>query len=449
MIDAFGHEINDRGHLVVGGCDAVDLVREFGTPLYVMDEGRIRKNCRAYREAFVAHYPRGQALYAAKTFLVQAMCRVIDEEGLGMDVVSGGELYTALRAGFPAGRLYMNGNNKSADELQMALDAGVGALIVDNFAELETLERLARRLRTRARILLRVTPGIEAHTHQYIETGIEDSKFGFDLSSGQAEAAVCQALGARWLDLVGLQCHIGSQVMSLKPFQRAVDVMFEFAAGLRRRTGWIMEELDLGGGLGIRYLPSDEPPAITDLVATAAAAVRAAAARHTHALPRLVMEPGRSIAGDAGLTLYAVGARKEIPGVRTYVAVDGGMTDNPRPALYGAQYAAVIANRAAESPAETVTVAGKCCESGDILVRDIALPRAGDGDILAVFATGAYNFSMSSNYNRLTRPAVVFVRDGTADLVVRRQSYEDVLAGEIIPARLAAPGDLGRVVGMP
>ena len=428
--------INEAGRLEIGGCDAVELAREFGTPLYVFDETLVRENCRAYREGLAAHYPRSRVLYASKAFMAAAMARLVEEEGLYLDVVSGGELYTALRAGFAMDRVYFHGNNKTPDEIGLALDARVGRFIVDNSCELELLNDLARRRKMKAKILLRVTPGIEAHTHEYVKTGQIDSKFGVAIETGQAMAAVQHALKLRHIEFKGIHCHIGSQIFDFDPFEGAANVMMDFARRIYEETDVTIEELNLGGGLGVYYTSADDPPSIRELAAHLAGAVRRAAEAAGRPLPILLIEPGRSIVGEAGTTLYTVGSIKEIPGIRTYAAVDGGMGDNPRPALYGSKYEALVANKATLEPARTFAIAGKCCESGDMLIREIALPGLEPGDILAVLTTGAYNYSMASNYNRITRPAVVFVVGGIAELVVRRESYEDIISLDVIPERM-------------
>ncbi len=430
--------VNARGHLEIGGCDSVDLVREFGTPLYVLDEDLIRSNCRQYRQGFAAHYPSARVAYAAKAFITTAMAALAAEEGMDLDVVSGGEIFTALRGGFPAERMLFHGNNKAPEEIALALDSGVGRFVVDNLHELDLLEDAAARRRLRARILLRVTPGIEAHTHDYIRTGQVDSKFGLVLENGQAMAAVRRALSLRHVELVGLHCHIGSQVFDLEPFADSAGVMIRFLDQVRRETGVTLTELDLGGGLGVHYVSQDDPPTIASLTRLVSEAVRRAAEEAGYPLPTLLVEPGRSIVGEAGTTLYTVGAIKDIPGIRTYLAVDGGMGDNPRPALYGAVYQAFVANRMRQDPTSTVAVAGKCCESGDMLIHEIGLTDPHPGDILAILSTGAYNYSMASNYNRLPRPAAVFVSGGRADLVVRRETYEDLVALDVLPRRLSA-----------
>ncbi len=426
--------INDKGHLEIGGCDTVELARVFGTPLYVLDEELFRENCRAYRRAFARG--NGRVLYAGKALLTLAVCRLLDEEGLGLDVVSGGELYTALQARFPASRIYVHGNNKSPAELRTALEAGVRRIVVDNLDELELLGRIVAELGTEADILLRLTPGIEAHTHEYIRTGQIDSKFGLVIPNGQALEGVRRSVELPGVRLRGLHCHIGSQIFELEPYADAARILMRFAREARDETGWTIEELNLGGGLGIYYTAGDDPPAVESLAETIFGAVAEAAGDRDLPVPEVTVEPGRSIAGPAGTTLYTVGTIKEIPGVRTYVAVDGGMGDNPRPALYGARYEACVAIKAGREADVTVSLAGRCCESGDMLIWDAELPALKTGDIVAVSCTGAYTYSMAGNYNRFPRPAMVLVRDGQAELIVRRESYADLIRNDLVPARL-------------
>jgi diaminopimelate decarboxylase len=421
-----GEARHDR--LFVGGIAAADLAREHGTPVYVMDETRLRANCRAYVTALRAAYPRSRPVFASKALCCIATCRLAYDEGLAVDVVSAGEIHTALRAGVPAADLLLHGSNKTPDEMRLALERGVGRIVVDNFYDLELLDALTKRTGRTADVLLRLTPGIEPHTHQAIQTGGVDSKFGFGMVDGTAREAVARTLEVAGIRLRGLHCHIGSQVMDLDPFVRAAEAMMDFAAWMAREHGTPADELDLGGGLGIRYLPTDEPPTIDAYVNALAGVVRRRAEEHRLPLPLLMVEPGRSIVGDAGVTLYTVGAVKEIAGVRTYVSVDGGMYENPRPALYQARYQAVLADRLAEPAAETVTVAGRCCESGDVLIWESRLPRPRSGDLLAVFSTGAYNYSMASNYNRYPRPPIVFARDGRSRVVVTGETIDDLLA---------------------
>ncbi|HHX73579.1 MAG TPA: diaminopimelate decarboxylase [Firmicutes bacterium] len=428
--------INAAGHLEIGGCDTVELAKQYGTPLYIMDETLIRQNCAAYRDTFAALYPDSLVAYAGKAFLTTAMCCLVEEEGLALDVASGGEIYTAHVAGFPASRMIYHGNNKTPDEIRFALDLGVGRFVVDSLSELELLNEVAVAAGKTATVLIRVKPGIEAHTHHYIQTGQMDSKFGLGLADGQALAAVKTALKMKHIKFTGLHCHIGSQIFDLKPFQLAVHVMMDFIQEIRKKTGVSVQELDLGGGFGIRYLRDDNPYALTEFVELIVTAVNAKAAEHNLPLPKLLVEPGRSIVGEAGTTLYTVGTIKDVPGIRRYVAVDGGMTDNLRTALYEAKYEAIVANKAKAAAEETVSIAGRACESGDILIWDIELPALKRGDLLAVLSTGAYHYSMSNNYNRFPRPAVVFVRDGRADVVVERETYADITRNDVIPPRL-------------
>lgn len=419
--------INENGHLEIGGCDCVELAKKFGTPLYVMDETLIRENCRRYKKAFAQNYPAETRIcYAGKAFLNLAMCRLIEEEGLYLDVASGGELFTALQAKFPPERIYMHGNFKSEEELTLAVRHKIGRVVVDCMEELERLNSIAERKGVIAEILLRLTPGVEAHTHEYIRTGQIDTKFGFHIENGIAFEAVRKALSLKHLKLHGFHCHIGSQIFEIEPYRIAIEQMFSFAEIVRSETGFSMHELNLGGGLGVRYTPEDDPPSIEIFVSEICQAVKEFADKYKFDFPILAVEPGRSIVGEAGTTLYTVGVVKEIPNVRTYVSVDGGMSDNPRPALYGAKYFAVVANKASQPANKVVTVAGKHCES-DILIKDIALSDLQPGDILAVFTTGAYHYSMASNYNRFPKPAVIFVEEGKAKLAVRRETYDDLL----------------------
>ncbi|MFZ5649790.1 MAG: diaminopimelate decarboxylase [Bacillota bacterium] len=427
--------INKKGNLEIGGCDVTDLARRFGTPLYVLDEELFRGNCRQYRREFTDKYG-GEAIYAAKTLLTLAICRLVEEEGLGLDVVSGGEMYTAIKARFPMNRVYFHGNNKSPDEIRMALEARVGRFMVDNMQELRLLNSLAGEYKTTADVIIRVAPGIEAHTHEYVKTGQIDSKFGVAIQTGQAEEAAQAALLLENISLKGLHCHIGSQIFELDSYAHAVKVMMDFAAGMNKKTGWMPEEINLGGGLGIYYASGDSPRPVSEYADTVIGELRKKSAEYGIPVPRLLVEPGRSISGPAGSTVYTVGTVKEIPGVRKYVAVDGGMSDNPRPALYQSRYEAALANKAGLPPAGKVSVAGKCCESGDMLIWDIDLPPVETGDILVISCTGAYNYSMSMNYNRLPRPAMVLVAGGEADLIVKRESCEDITRNDVIPERI-------------
>lgn len=420
-------DINNEGHLTLGGCDTVELAKEFGTPLYVFDENEIRKNLRTFRDSMEEYYGgNGLAVYASKAFNCKEMCRICAQEGTGIDVVSGGELYTALSVGFPADRIVFHGNNKTYSELYTAVESGVGRIVVDNIDELETLSRIAAEQGKTAGIMFRIKPGIDAHTHDFIKTGQIDSKFGFALETGEAMDAVKKALATPNVKLRGLHCHIGSQIFDIDPFVLAAKVMLELFRAVKDETGAELEELNLGGGFGIKYLESECPKPYGEYMKNVSAVVREYCEKLGLKMPFVLIEPGRSVVGAAGLTLYTVGSVKKIPDIRTYVSVDGGMADNPRYALYHADYEIVCANKANEERTQTVTVAGKCCESGDLIQENTKLQAVEAGDILAVLSTGAYNYSMSSNYNRIPRPPVVMVKDGVARVVVRRETYEDV-----------------------
>lgn len=431
-------KINAHGHLEIGGCDATVLREQFGTPLYVVDEQLVRRRCREFIEAFRATGLSFQVAYASKAFCVVAMCALAAEEGMSLDVVSDGELYTALQARFPVERIHFHGNNKTPAELEMALDARIGCFVVDNLTELYLLQSLAAERNMRANILLRVTPGVEAHTHEYISTGQTDSKFGFDIGNGAAMEAVKLALQQSQLNLLGIHSHIGSQIFEVDGFQVTAERVAAFTRLVKEELGAEFKVINLGGGFGIRYTDEDAPLPVSRYVEAIAEAVKTHFAGINATLPEIWIEPGRSIVGDAGTTLYTVGSIKDIPEVRKYVSVDGGMTDNPRPALYQAKYEAMLANRANDPDEETVSIAGKACESGDMLIWDVELPRVKSGDLLAVASTGAYNYSMASNYNRIRRPAVVFAMGGKAELAVRRESHEDLVRNDLIPARVSS-----------
>lgn len=426
---------SDAGGLAIGGVDLADLAREWGTPLYIYDEATVRDRCRRYRAAFAAHYPDCRVIYAAKAYLSPALLAILREEELGLDVVSGGELGMAVRCGFPPERIVFHGNNKSAEELRGAVEAAVGRIIVDNALELDRLIALGEGYGCAIPILLRLNPGIEAHTHEYRQTGVTDSKFGLPTIDDQAERATARAASSPALDLRGFHAHIGSQIVGAASYRQTVAALFAFAARMRDRHGVVPRELSPGGGLAIAHTPEEAaeetgPDALAEAIG---GAMREEAARHELPLPQIAVEPGRSIVGPAGVALYTVGAVKDIPGVRRYVSVDGGMADNIRPALYGAAYTARLANRPSGADTERVTIAGKGCESGDVLIRDIVLPPLVPGDLLAVPAAGAYCLAMASNYNLAPRPAVVFVRDGRARLVRRREGLDDLLRAEIMP----------------
>jgi diaminopimelate decarboxylase len=433
-------QVNGLGHLEIGGCDTVELAREFGTPLYVMDEAAIRDNCRRYRQAFESRYAKNDISFASKAYLNTAICRVMQQEGLSLDVASAGELYTAMKAGFPADRILMHGNNKSEQELRMALDYGVSRVVVDNIPELRSLHSLAKETGKTQRTFLRVTPGIDPHTHRRIKVGQEDTKFGLSVANGDALEAVTEALSlAPHVVITGVHCHIGSQLLDPTTHEQAIEIMVGFLRKIADATGWTPEDLDIGGGLGIRYVESHAPPTFDEFATRLTDSLRRALRQHDLPEPTLWQEPGRSLVGEAGTTLYTVGVIKQVTlpdGVKTFVGIDGGMSDNPRPQLYDAVYEAVIANKVGEAKNQTVCVAGKHCET-DILIPSLRLSKAVPGDILAVQSTGAYNYAMASNYNRFMKPACVFVQGGSADLVSRRETLDDVVRLDLIPARLA------------
>jgi diaminopimelate decarboxylase len=423
--------VNKSGNLEIGGVDAIELAQEYGTPLYVYDVALMRERARGFKRTFEEQNMKAQVAYASKAFSTVAMIQLADEEGLSLDVVSGGELYTAIVAGFPVERIHFHGNNKSREELEMALDHQIGCIVVDNFHEIELLKSICQEKKTKVNILLRITPGIEAHTHDYILTGQEDSKFGFDLQNGQAKQALETALHFDYFDVLGLHCHIGSQIFETTGFLLAAKKIVEKMAEWENELSFKAKVLNLGGGFGIRYTKEDEPIPPAQYVSEIIKEVKKLTEHYSMQMPEIWIEPGRSLVGDAGITLYKVGSSKEVPGVRKYLAVDGGMSDNIRPALYSAKYEAVLANRPLAKTKETVSIAGKCCESGDMLIWDLPLPEAGEEDILAVFCTGAYGYSMSNNYNRIPRPAVVFVENGKASLVVKRETYEDLVRHDL------------------
>ncbi len=424
--------VNEKNHLVIGKNDTVELAKQFGTPLYVMDEDLIRKNCRTYKNAMDKYYDgKGLVLYANKAFCSLFSCRLVKEEGLGMDVVSGGELYTAIKADFPMEKICFHGNNKTTEELILAVDNNVGHIIVDNVYELERLNEIAKERGKVQKIMFRIKPGIDAHTHSFVQTGQIDSKFGVALENGEAFEIIEKASGLSNVKVTGVHCHIGSQIFDIEPFCKAAEVMMNFIGDLKDKLGIEIDELNLGGGYGIMYTENDDPIEYDKYIEHVSKVVKATADARKVKLPFIFMEPGRSIVASAGITLYTVGCRKDIRDVRTYISVDGGMADNPRYIMYESEYEAVIANKASDERCEKVTIAGKCCESGDILLKDTMMPVIEVGDTLAVLATGAYNYSMSSNYNRIARPAVVAVSDGVAKVVVKRETYEDLIRNDI------------------
>jgi diaminopimelate decarboxylase len=422
--------VNSSGHLVIGGCDTVELAAEFGTPLYLFDELSLRSNCAGFKQEFGQRYAGTTVIYAAKAFINKALAQIFKEEGLGLDVVSAGEFSIARAAGFPLDNVYFHGNNKSAEELRLALEWGVGHIVVDNFRELAMLSEIAGELGSRPDILLRLSPGVEPHTHKYIVTGAVDTKFGFPLAIG--DKAVAQALSIPSVNLVGLHFHIGSLIYDFKPYQQAIDIILGFAAEMKQRHGFELKELDVGGGFAIQYTMDSPAPPISAFAEAVAFRVIDKCQKLGLTLPRLIIEPGRSMVGQAGVALYTVGVVKDIPGVRRYVSVDGGMADNIRPALYGAKHEAVVANKMREKEKDMVTIAGKFCESGDVLIRDITLPTVVAGDIIAVADCGAYCLSQASNYNASLKPAVVLVREGKARLIRRRETLDDLTRCDLV-----------------
>ena len=425
--------INSENHLVIGQHDTVELAKKFGTPLYVLDEDLMRDNCRAYKNAIDTYYDgHGLVLFASKALCTMYTGRLVAEEGLGADVVSGGELYTLYKAGFPMEKVFFHGNNKTPDEIELALNCGVGHIVVDNKYELELLNRIANEKNVNQRILFRIKPGIDAHTHDFVKTGQIDSKFGVALENGEAYEIHKLALSMSNIQIDGVHCHIGSQIFDVEPFCEAAKVMIGFIADLYDKLGIKVNILNLGGGFGIKYTATDDPIAPSEYIHKVTNVVKELAQEKGIYLPFLVFEPGRSIVASAGITLYTVGCVKEIENVRTYVSIDGGMCDNPRYILYGSKYTAVLANNASAEPVAPITIAGKCCESGDLIQEHVMMPQIHVGDTLAVLATGAYNYSMSSNYNRIPRPPIVAVSGNEAKIIVKRETYDDLIKNDVL-----------------
>lgn len=424
--------INEKDELTVGGVSTSLLAREYGTPLYVFDENHIRKNMGDYISAINDFYQGfGMPLYASKAFCCKEIARIADSEGFGLDVVSGGELYTALSANFPADKIFMHGNNKSFSEINDAITAGIGRIVADSIDEVDSIDAIAKEKGIVQKILLRIKPGIEAHTHDFVKTGQNDSKFGVSLETGEAYDVVCETLKYKNVDLCGLHSHIGSQIFDEKPFVFAAELLVAFMAKVKDDFGFVLRELNLGGGFGVRYTDEDSPKPCYEYMKALLAGLNNALHKHGLQKPFVYVEPGRSIVAEAGITLYTAGAIKDIKNIRKYVSIDGGMADNPRYIMYGARYKALLCKNPFARPQEDITLAGKCCESGDILIENISLPRIKAGDIIAVLTTGAYNYSMASNYNRLPRPAVIMVKDGNARVIIKRESYEDLIRNDI------------------
>ncbi len=418
-------------HLWIGGVNASKLPKSTSSPLFIMDEEHIHARLAEYREGMAAQFERSRVSYAAKAFICKAMCKIVEEEGCNLLVCSGGELAIALAAGFPAERIVMHGNNKSEEELQEALTEGVGRIVIDSCAEVGRIDLLAELFDCKPKVMLRVRPGVHADTHSYIQTGEEDSKFGVSISNGEAMDAIKMILDSDNMEFVGFMSHIGSQIFDLEPYDKEIDVLVDFACKVRDELGYTADEIDLGGGLGIAYTKDDEPTSITDFTKRIGAHMKEKCEQAGFPMPLVAVEPGRSIVANAGVTCYKVGTVKQIPGIRTYAAVDGGMSDNIRPALYGSKYEAIVANKGFYPRTDVVTIVGKHCETGDTLIKDASIQPVEEGDIIAIFGTGAYCYTMSSNYNSITRPAVAFVRDGKYRIVVRAQTYDDLLACDV------------------
>lgn len=424
--------VNEKGHLTISGCDTVELAEQYGTPLYVMSEDKIRDTCRRYKASIDRYYGgNGAPIYASKAFSCKEICRIVTSEGLDLEVVSGGELFTALSAGVDAKHIHFQGNNKSLREIEYAIESGVGDIVVDNLSELHRIEKISAEKGVVTSISMRIKPGIDAHTHEFIRTGQIDSKFGFALETGEAFEAVREAVRAEHVELIGLHCHIGSQIFDKSPFVLAAEVMLAFYNKIYAELNKKLTHLNLGGGFGIKYKDADAAVAYEDYMNDVSAAVHASCEKYGLTIPKIYIEPGRSIVGEAGITLYTVGDIKTIPQVRTYVAIDGGMYDNPRYALYQSDYTCLIANRADQPANFKATIAGKCCESGDLIQENTMIQKPEIGDILAVLSTGAYNYSMASNYNRNVKPACVMIRDGQSRVIIKGETYEDLIRNDL------------------
>lgn len=424
-------KIANNGHLTIGGVDTVELAKQYGTPLFVYDLQLIRERARGFIDTFKKLGVKAEVAYASKAFSCIGIYQLAKEEQLSLDVVSGGELFTAIQSGFPVERIHFHGNNKSYNELQAAFEAKIGCIVVDNFYEIEQIKQIAEERQQSMRILLRVTPGVEASTHDFITTGQADSKFGFDLNNGQADEAFKQAANHDFIQLLGLHCHIGSQIFETDGFSLAAEKLMNKIGEWKETFQFECKVLNLGGGFGIRYTEEDHPLEPHQYVEEMIQSVQAISSKLKLAMPEIWIEPGRSLVGDAGTSLYTIGSRKTVPNIREYIAVDGGMSDNIRPALYDAKYEAIVANKANAPRDYTYTVAGKLCESGDKLIEHASLQQIESGDVLAIFCTGAYGYSMASNYNRIPRPAVVFVESGKHQLAIKRETYENIIQNDL------------------
>lgn len=422
---------NDNGVLTIGGVRVDSLVEKFGTPLYVMDEQTVRNNCRNFKKSLDDNYEKGLVLYASKALNCLEMCRIVNQEGLGIDCVSAGEIFTALKSGFPAEKIYFHGNNKTTDELIYAIDNNVGVIIVDNSYELSELNELAEKKNKKVNVMFRIKPGIDAHTHEFVRTGQIDSKFGFALENGEAYNAVKSVKDKSFLNLVGLHCHIGSQIFDDKPFVEAAKVMLKFYKKIKDELNIELEQLNLGGGFAIKYLESDDHFGYDEYMKEVSDIIKTYCKENSLKVPMILIEPGRSIVGAAGITLYKCGSVKEIKYIRNYVSIDGGMGDNPRYALYESDYQILVANKLNEKADYKATIAGKCCESGDLIQEDVIIPKPEKGDIIAVLSTGAYNYSMASNYNRIPKPAMVMINNKEPRIIIKRETFEDIIKNDI------------------
>lgn len=434
FIKPISTKINDAGNMEIGGCDVVKLAEKYETPLYVIDEKTLRSICKDYKQAFLK-YPKTRMMYASKALCTSAISKILDEEGFGFDVVSGGEIYTVYKTGVNMSNVLFNGSNKSFDELSLALDVGVGRISVDNFFELALLDEIAQSKGKIADILLRITPGIECHTHEYIQTGHLDSKFGFDLTQIDDAVELIQN-EYKNIRLHGLHAHIGSQIFETSIYPDEIEILAREIARLDEKFGLKLDEINIGGGLGVKYTQKDVPPSTYEIGELIVNKLNEVISKYNIDTPTIFLEPGRSIISTSGVTLYTLGSSKQVPHGTKYVAIDGGMADNPRPSMYQAEYMAEIANKKENAKLEKVTIAGRFCESGDILIKDIELPEPREGDILCVYNTGAYNYSMASNYNRVQKPAMVLVNNSQSDIIINRETLDDLVRYDVIPDRL-------------
>jgi len=426
--------IKTEKNLIIGGCDTVELAKKYGTPLYVIDEATLRAICNDYKEAF-KRYPHTRMMYASKALCTSAISKILDSEGFGFDTVSAGEIYTVLKSGISLSHVLFNGNNKTEEELDFAIKNGIGRISVDNFLEVKLISKVAGRYNKTVDVLLRITPGIECHTHEYIQTGQLDSKFGFDLTQlDEVIADITQ--NHNNIKIRGLHAHIGSQIFEPKCFHDEIDILISEISRVEEKFGIKLDEINIGGGLGVKYTEKDMPPSVNEIADVIIDSLEKHISKYNVEPPTLYIEPGRSVISTSGVTLYTIGSMKQVPNMTKYVTVDGGMSDNPRPSMYQAEYCADVANKMDDSEKETVTIAGRFCESGDILIKDISLPVMQTGDILCVYNTGAYNYSMASNYNRVEKPAMVLVNNSQSDIIVNRETLDDIISHDVIPDRL-------------